>query len=356
MPKLLPALLPAVPCLALAAAPVPAPADGYRVVEMPAVFLDPDGVNFVTVGVLAEDGDVWINVGTLAPSQDHDVFTTQRCSDSTGCVITAPRNRSHFWRGGRKGHFAGASFSDTGKEWQARKLKGQPMERLWRTTSGGALAINAAGTVVGSAESRPVVFDTALRVLPDLGGGQGEARDIDDQGVVVGASVTAQGGSCAVKWVNLRIDASWCPPSGWAWAGAIGAAGTVVGQSSFAQTTPPHAARFEADGSVVDLGALAPAALSQSLAMAVNRFGQVVGWSNDAAGGGGRAVRFDTAGVVDLNLQISPADQARYRLAYAKAINDAGQIMVAAVLKADPEKTVVLRLDPMAAGSPARRR
>jgi probable HAF family extracellular repeat protein len=151
-----------------------------------------------------------------------------------------------------------------------------------------ANGINNAGTVVGTSEIVPGGLQQAFFTAPS--------------GSPVSLATRNSGGNFQSSTAGMAIANN----------GDIVGYG-VVGSSEHAFYAP------DAGGPLVDLGTLANA--SSSMALAVNNNGLVVGTS------GGRAFLWGaSAGINDLNLLISPANQANWVLTEATGINDAGQI------------------------------
>jgi probable HAF family extracellular repeat protein len=145
-----------------------------------------------------------------------------------------------------------------------------------------AMDINASGTIVGlgidasnqvhpvrwKAPDQPEMLDTGADCC-------GEARAINDDGVIAGA-VGVDGVGHAVVWdVNDQIHPIQTIAGGDSWAWDINASGVVVGQWN--GTTRQQAFRYTAATGMVLLPGLNNG--RQGVALGINRSGQVVGWS-----------------------------------------------------------------------------
>jgi len=160
---------------------------------------------------------------------------------------------------------------------------------------GSASSINAAGQVVGTSFlGRP--FDvwsgwiwksgTGTR-LGTLGGANSWAQDINDLGQVVGYSENARGKIRAFRWVNGTMTGIGTLGGSVSRALAINNKGHIVGHSQLTgDPRDPNGAPFvhaflKKSGVMTDLGTLGG---RNSTALDINDAGQVVGWSETAAG------------------------------------------------------------------------
>jgi probable HAF family extracellular repeat protein len=212
-----------------------------------------------------------------------------------------------------------------------------------------ALAINAAGVVVGAATSEPGLDApfTACRwadgEAEGLGtlGGYSVANDVGGQGWIVGGSgIEVDGkpgsvvapGARAVLWRDGELIDLGTLGGDISQARALNEAGQIAGYSTTGpdQTFPGpgmHAFLWE-DGTLTDLGTLPGS--ETSLAFAINEAGQVVGTSlsPDApsyAPAGYTAVLWQDGEILNLN-DLIPADSGWW-LSTAYGINDAGQVV-----------------------------
>lgn len=135
------------------------------------------------------------------------------------------------------------------------------------------VAFDIAGTFTGYFYDGNTVYDTGL----------GSVRALNDRGQVIGsANVPETGALHAYLWslstglVHLEPAG---PPPGESAARDINNRGQVVGATSV-DSGPSHAAFWDADGSVLDLGTFGGVF---SEAMAINDAGEVTGHAQDAA-------------------------------------------------------------------------
>ncbi len=256
------------------------------------------------------------------------------------------------------------------------------------------LAIDDGGRVVGYGglsfeDSRAFVSDPGsptLTLLPDLGGNEAWARDVNDVGQVAGESKAPNGLPHAVVWdggsivdvgallgattsnaaaisdtgyVVGRADAS---PYRYR-AGAftilpslggnprpndVNDLGTVVGSAWQVQgvgcTNCDSRAVLWKDGAATVLGALAPptAAAMSSAALGVNNLEQVVGYSTTSPLGSHHGFVWDAAnGMRDLN-DLVPAG---VTVTWAVDVNDAGQIAAFGSFGSGPQRALLLTPD-----------
>ena len=147
-----------------------------------------------------------------------------------------------------------------------------------------AEAINDRGDVVGrSATAQNEMHSFLWRdgVMTDIGGAV-RAVDINDHGQVVGDGYSAAGNLHAFLW-NRGAVVDLSPTAIWSLAGAVNQRGQVAGTIGYA--SDQHAAVWQ-DGTMTDLGTLPRPGYSTSFSSAsdINDRGQVVGWSDTAAG------------------------------------------------------------------------
>ena len=165
--------------------------------------------------------------------------------------------------------------------------------------------------------------NTQALELGAFSGGTSEARDINDNGWIVGRSDLALGAAHAFLYRDAHeglVDLGTLGGND-SWAYAINNSGVVVGQ---AETTESEfrAVRWTAQGDISDLGTLIDG--GDSRALDVNNAGIAVG---DALGLGGirRAVRFVDGHIEDLNDRL-PAGSS-WQLDKASGINDSNEIV-----------------------------
>jgi len=194
-----------------------------------------------------------------------------------------------------------------------------------------AEALNATLTTVGWATPtghtiHPIVWTgTQATVLPDLGGGQGEAMAINSYGDIVGNAHTATHDLHAVLWAIeggvMDLDLH---PGRQSFARAINDQRVVVGYM-LAPGNVWHAFQWDTSHGMVDLGTLPQA--QHSFALGLNNAGVAVGYSQTVVplpfGLDERAVRWKQGQLVELNTLI---DAPGWTLTQATAINDQGQI------------------------------
>jgi probable HAF family extracellular repeat protein len=205
--------------------------------------------------------------------------------------------------------------------------------------NGSALGINDQGQIVGQAEGpnsdpcSPFALEVKAviwrdgqiqQVLPPLGGSAAVASALNDNGQAVGLAGCITGNVYAVLWQHgMPIDLGSLGgvignlPSG------LNNRGQVVGQSDLPGDTTHHAFLWQ-NGVMSDLGNLP--GLPQSVSNGINNHGQVVGFSQDANGDDSSSVAFlwQNGILTDLNTLI-PADSPWF-LMEALGINDRGQI------------------------------
>jgi probable HAF family extracellular repeat protein len=189
-----------------------------------------------------------------------------------------------------------------------------------------ALAINSAGTIVGSSPAvysesgtsyRPLQWSGGVvSDLASLGGPCGIASAVNDHNVIVGWSCI---GDATWPWHGFRnsngtvTDLGVLNYDSIAW--AINNAGTIVGDSVLGDST--RAVIYQ-NGVMSDLGTLSGVASSAS---GINNAGTIVGWSQ-SANGADHAFRYSGGSWSDLGTLGS-----RNSTSLARDINDAGAIV-----------------------------
>lgn len=192
-----------------------------------------------------------------------------------------------------------------------------------------ASAINAAGDVVGSAQTpdgtRHAVLWQASQPR-DLGllaqGDFSRARDINDKNEVVGeANLVPKGKPQAFLWRAGKMQQLPTLPGGTVCsAQAINNNGVIAGWCDL-RSGAAHGVIWR-DGSIVDLGSIHGDEDEPSTALDVNSQGQVVGSSGDDRL---RAFLWENGKMVNLNKLIPP--DSGWTLLVASRINDKGEII-----------------------------
>lgn len=179
-------------------------------------------------------------------------------------------------------------------------------------------AINNVGQLVGTSGSSPFLYgDGALLDLSPFVGGEGQAHDINDAGVVVGQVTVSGGAQRAFRYASgAAIDLGTLPGGANAGAHGINNNGSIVGLSQ----TANGGRAFIHDGTTMrDLGTLAGGTFS--IAYAINDHDEVVGYSQ-LISGETRAFLFKDGAMIDLDPGASVGS-----LSIARSINQSGQIV-----------------------------
>lgn len=173
-----------------------------------------------------------------------------------------------------------------------------------------AAAINAQSQIVGWSITRNGVQHafvvTAGEVMRDLGTPQSgiasEASDINDSGMVVGNWLTATGETRVFVWTQAAgmRDVPGAARYQWVRANAINAHGQIAGVGMDRNAGTSRALIWEASGDVREVGTLPGAA--ESIALAINIGGHVVGASGVAAGAYRAFLWTPTNGMRDLGV------------------------------------------------------
>ena len=208
--------------------------------------------------------------------------------------------------------------------------------QLGTNESGWATAINESGQVVGNiGYAEAFLWQNGVRTpLGDLGGGSSAANDINDSGVVVGSSSTDESASLGFMahpfvWQNgVMTDLGLLAGDEDGGAAAINNAGQIVGSSG--RTDPDtyesfYRAFLYSNGVMTAL----PVPSSEAYAGDINDAGVVVG-SMRAAGGFSNFHGWVYVDGIVTNLNTLIPAGTGLHIAYANAINNAGQIAATA--------------------------
>lgn len=167
-------------------------------------------------------------------------------------------------------------------------IKGDSIDIL-NSLSGQAWGINNKGTVVGTAhianlgENHSAFWsESKLTELGTLGGTFSIARDINNNGIIVGHSYTARPGypqEHAAAWINGTAKDLGALPGGFkSFAEAINDNGKIVGASWVKGGLSEHAVLWDSVNSkAIDLGTLT--GNGNSYAFDINNTNQAAGWS-----------------------------------------------------------------------------
>ena len=211
--------------------------------------------------------------------------------------------------------------------WQNGTMQALPIPPS-ESPYGFATGINASGMICGTGNTSErrraaLVWQAgAVRVLPPLPGGrEWNAHAINDAGQIAGESGDAQGRSHMVWW----DEAGQLHDLGLGTLTGINATGQVAGTRSGGRGVTDHAVRSEG-GVLHDLGTLGG---PFSQAEAINRRGEVVGWSN-IPHGSSRGFLYTKGRMINLSLPPSALSS------HAGALNDAGSIVGGAETSSGP--------------------
>ena len=180
--------------------------------------------------------------------------------------------------------------------------------------------------------SGSAIAQNELVHLPQLGGGQGLANDINNNGEIVGQSLSPFGVMAAVRWdAALEIaDLGLIDGSTIGWAEAINNNGVIVGYSENETNGQRKATLWDGRGGVVDVHA-AIGASDSSIPWAINDNGVIVGQAKITPGIFPRGFVWD---------QVNPAEQAGseiYPGGANYAINNNGHICGSGYFFGDPD-------------------
>jgi probable HAF family extracellular repeat protein len=192
----------------------------------------------------------------------------------------------------------------------------------WGGTDSYAAAINAHGVIAGYSQVGGYMH--AIRweggAFADLG--PGEARAINDAGVIVGSGPHDH----ATRWYQGKVKDLGVLGGIYSSAEGVNKAGVIAGYSSTDRNEATHAVRWDGD-TMTDLGTLGGDA---AFAFAINDAGQIVGASRRRFDtlGGYRATLWENGKVIDLNHRLDPAvREAGWVLKWAWGINRDGAIV-----------------------------
>ena len=192
-------------------------------------------------------------------------------------------------------------------------------------------AITDKGFITGliyTPNPRGVLYDLRTgtqTTLSTLGGSQSALKDVNNAGVAVGSShLDADYTSHAFRYTEANGMEDLGTLGGWgsySYPNAINARGVIVGLSSMTAAADEfHAFQWE-DGVMSDLGTLGG---RYTEAYDINRTGNVVGVAGTVTQQARAFVTIDGI-MTDLNVLLPPGSG--WELHYARAINDAGQII-----------------------------
>lgn len=221
-----------------------------------------------------------------------------------------------------------------------------------RGDSSSGTGINDRGQVVGSSLTAGNTATHAFRTAPNrpinpatddlgtLGGSFSQATGVNNLGQAAGFSTTSQGTTHAFltapdRPINPATDDLGTLGAN-ALASAVGRHDHVVGYSFPYSSNLFYFHAFltnPGSGTVQDLGALGPAAFASSGAAGINRYGQVVGYSQTSTGEM-HAFLYMSGKMHDLN-DLIPANSG-WVLQSAYGINDAGQIIGTGIYNGQP--------------------
>ena len=212
-------------------------------------------------------------------------------------------------------------------KWTDQKL--EILESLGGAYSS-ASAVNAAGDVVGSAETRSGEKHAVLwrtKQPRDLGllaqGDYSSARDINDKNDIVGeANLVPNGKPQAFFWHAGKMKQLPNLPGGTICsAQAINNSGAIIGSCDLHNSSTQHGVIWR-NGSIQDLGTLGDE-YAPTTALDINNLGQVVGNSSDDDKL--RAFLWENGKIINLNKLIAP--DSGWTLLVASRINDKGEII-----------------------------
>lgn len=192
-------------------------------------------------------------------------------------------------------------------------------------TEATAHATNNDGLVVGESYTGTGFEDIHAFVYTDADGmvditpnaGLSRAYDVNSVGQVAGHT-----NSVAFRWENgVLTTLGVLPGDAYSFGKAINASGQVAGTSTTANGNAVHAFRYTDGVGMEDLGVVGEA----NEVWGINGFGDVVGHGKTFGSVQKGFIYTDANGLQDLNTLIDTPD--KWSIAYAHAINDAGQIV-----------------------------
>ncbi len=197
-----------------------------------------------------------------------------------------------------------------------------------------AYGINEGGQIVGHSHtngtgtnSEAFIYENGvMKGLGTLGGKSAGAFDINDNGVIVGTSTTADTADTQgfVYRDGSMVSLGSLDETGYSEARAINNNGQIVG-NSLTESGSYHTFLYDLEEGVMkDLGSIE----GDSFAYDINTEGQIVGgYRSHLLEGSGQAYLYSDGEMFDLTSLLSASDQEKWDLTAAYGINDSGQIV-----------------------------